>query len=87
MFDVSAVRVCSTWGVPLMVGSPVAGLLACSAAATVSVATLVAVSEKPWSSVKETRTWTVCPSWPEVGVRLEPVAPSMSEPPAVHWYS
>ena len=72
MFEVLAVRVSPTWAVPLMLGSPVAGVLACSAAVTVSVASLVAVSEKPSSSVKVTRTWTVCPSWPEVRVRLEP---------------
>ena len=69
-----------------MVGSPVAGLLASAgAAATALEATLVAVSPKPSSSVKDSRTWTVWLSWLEVRVRLEPVAPSMLEPPAVHW--
>ena len=59
MFDVSAVRVCSTWGVPLMVGAPVASRL--GAAATSTVASLVSVSPLSSSSVKDTFTLMVLP--------------------------
>ena len=59
MFEVSAVSVSPTCGVPLMVGWPVASRL--GAAATATVATLVRVSSLLASSAKVTRTWTVCP--------------------------
>ena len=66
MGEVSAVKVWSTWGVPLMVGAPVASRL--GAAATATVATLVRVSSLSASSVKLTRTWMVCPCSLEVSV-------------------
>ena len=69
-----------------MVGRPFGGLLTTVPAATAVVASLVAVSEKPSSSSKVTVTWMVSPSWLEVSSRLDAVAPSMLEPPAVHWY-
>ena len=61
MSEMEAVSVSPTCTVPLMVGRPVAGLL--GLAATVAVAPLVSVSALFLSSVKDTRTWTVCPCW------------------------
>ena len=59
MFDMLAVNVSSTWGVPLMVGRPAAGLL--GLASTVSVAALVSDSSLSASSVNETFTLMVRP--------------------------
>ena len=56
---VTAVSVWPTRAVPVIVGAPVAGLLA---AATVAVAALVRVSVWLASSVKVTRTLIVVPS-------------------------
>ena len=39
----------------------------------------------PRSSVKDTRTWMVCPCSLAVRVWVEPVAPLMADPPANHW--
>ena len=83
MFAVSAVRVSPTGGVPPMVGLPVASRL--GAAATATVASLVRVSSLSASSVKVTRTWMVFPCSLAVRVWVEPVAPEMSDPPAIHW--
>ena len=78
-------RVSRTWAVPLMVGRPVAGLLAW--AATASVASLVSDSWFSASSVKDTFTLMVLPWSASASVWLESVAPSMSVPSASHWYS
>ncbi len=59
MAEVSAVSVCSTWGVPLMFGRPVAGVF--GLAATATVAALVRVSAASSSSVKVTCTLIVLP--------------------------
>ena len=66
MLEMSAASVSPTWTVPLMVGCPVAGLLAF--AATASVAALVTVSALPASSVKDTVTLMVLPSSASVSV-------------------
>ena len=54
-------------------------------AATAAVASLVNDSLFPASSLKVTRTLMVLPFWLDVRVMLEPVAPGMSDPPAIHW--
>ena len=59
---VPAVSTSPTWGVPLMVGSPVAGRSGWGAAATASVAALVSVVSFSASSVKVTLTLMVWPS-------------------------
>ena len=59
MPPVTAVSVSPTRAVPVIVGTPVAGLLA---AATVAVAALVRISGLPSSSVKLTFTLIVLPS-------------------------
>ena len=59
MAVVSAVSVCPTCAVPVIVGAPVARVLA--AASTVSVAALVSLSALPASSVKLTVTLIVVP--------------------------
>ena len=60
MPDVSAVNVSPTWAVPLMFGSPVAGVF--GFASTAAVAALVSVSALPASSVKDTFTLMALPS-------------------------
>ena len=55
------------------------------AAVTSAVASLVRVSSLLASSVKVTRTWMVCPCSLAVRVWVEPVAPEISDPPAIHW--
>ena len=85
MPEVSAVNVSPTWAVPLMLGKPVAVVLAL--AATASVAALVRVSLFSASSVKETFTLIVLPWSASVSVWLEPLAPAMSVSSASHWYS
>ena len=59
MAVVSAVSVCPTCAVPVIVGAPVAGVL--SAAPTVAVAALVSLSALLASSVKLTVTLIVLP--------------------------
>ena len=86
--DVSAVSVCSTCGVPLMVGAPAAGVLAL--ASTVQVAALVSDSSLPRSSVNETFTLMVWPWSASARVWVEPVPPAMSASSVpsfrTHWY-
>ena len=65
MVETPAVRVCLTCGVPLMVGSPVAGVLA---AITAAVGSLVRLSLFPSSSVNDTFTLIVFPRSAATGV-------------------
>ena len=83
--DVSTVRVSPTRAVPVMVGTPVAGVLGGISGDTPCVPSLVRVSVWPPSSVKDTHTCMILPSAQAAIVYLEPVAPLMSPPPAIHW--
>ena len=82
MPDTSTVSVSATWAVPLMVGRPVAGLLAF--AATASVAALVNDSALPASSAKDTVTLTVLPTSASTRVYAALVAPAMDTLSADH---
>ena len=83
--DVSTVRVSPARAVPVMVGTPVAGVVGGISGDTPCVPSLVRVSVWPLSSVKNTHTCMILPSAPAAIVYLEPVAPLMSPPPAIRW--
>ena len=82
MAEASTVSVRRTWGVPPMVGSPVAGLF--GGGATATVAALVRLSWLFASSVKETLTFMVLPSSASTqgvgGVRLTPYLGVIPDP-------
>ena len=90
MAAVPAVSVCPTCAVPVIVGAPVAGVLA--AAETTAVAALVSVSGLLASSVKLTFTLMVVPWSAATSVWVLAVAPEMfvsvlSVATRIHWYA